>query len=185
VSDCRFHGLVMPSSGRTRVASRRTAAPTLRWPWARRMPMARNAQAGHGAGGRCRCRSGWLASSPLSLYRDNGETRRRVKLIGRLPGEHSCLSPVWAVLDRASKSWRRLTMTPGALCRLQDLRRHANCWPNHPVTTATRRWSPRLSPPPRNITPEPASRAVYTAPETPPGASRTGGSVVNRSPWLT
>jgi hypothetical protein len=31
-----------------------------------------------------------------------GETRRRVKVIGRLPGETSCLSLVWAVLDRAS-----------------------------------------------------------------------------------
>jgi putative transposase len=52
-----------------------------------------------------------------------GETRRRVKVIGRLSGEHSCLSLVWAVLDRASKGWRGLTMTPRALRRLQDLRR--------------------------------------------------------------
>jgi putative transposase len=44
-------------------------------------------------------------------------------VIGRLPGEHSCLSLVWAVLDRASKGWRGLTMTPKALRRLQDLRR--------------------------------------------------------------
>jgi transposase-like protein len=51
------------------------------------------------------------------------ETRRRVKVIGRLPGEQSCLSLVWAVLDRASKGWRGLTMTPKALRRLQDLRR--------------------------------------------------------------
>jgi transposase-like protein len=27
-----------------------------------------------------------------------GETRRRVKVIGLLPGQHSCLSLVWAVL---------------------------------------------------------------------------------------
>jgi hypothetical protein len=33
-----------------------------------------------------------------------GETRRRVKVIGRLPGEQSCLSLVWAVLDRASRA---------------------------------------------------------------------------------
>jgi len=51
------------------------------------------------------------------------ETRRRVKVIGRLPGEQSCLSLVWAVSDRASKGWRGLTMTPKALRRLQDLRR--------------------------------------------------------------
>ena len=53
-----------------------------------------------------------------------GETRRRVKVIGRLPGESSCLSLVWAVLDRASRGWRGLTMTPKALRLLQDLRRH-------------------------------------------------------------
>jgi hypothetical protein len=33
---------------------------------------------------------------------------------GRLPGEHSCLSLVWAVLDRASAGWRGFNMTrPG------------------------------------------------------------------------
>ena len=57
------------------------------------------------------------------LERTFGETRRRVKVIGRLPGEQSCLSLVWAVLDRASKGWRGLTMTPKALRQLQDLRR--------------------------------------------------------------
>jgi transposase-like protein len=34
------------------------------------------------------------------IERTFGETRRRVKVIGRLPGEQSCLSLVWAVLDR-------------------------------------------------------------------------------------
>jgi putative transposase len=57
------------------------------------------------------------------IERTFGETRRRVKVIGRLPGEQSCLSLVWAVLDRASKGWRGLTMSPRALRRLQDLRR--------------------------------------------------------------
>jgi transposase-like protein len=57
------------------------------------------------------------------IERTFGETRRRVKVIGRLPGEQSCLSLVWAVLDRASKGWRGLAMTPKALRRLQDLRR--------------------------------------------------------------
>ena len=37
------------------------------------------------------------------IERTFGETRRRVKVIGRLPGERSCLSLVWAVLDRASR----------------------------------------------------------------------------------
>jgi transposase-like protein len=57
------------------------------------------------------------------IERTFGETRRRVKVIGRLPGESSCLSLVWAVLDRASRGWRGLTMTPQALRLLQDLRR--------------------------------------------------------------
>jgi putative transposase len=57
------------------------------------------------------------------IERTFGETRRRTKVIGRLPGETSCLGLVWAVLDRASHSWRGLTMTPKALRLLQDLRR--------------------------------------------------------------
>jgi putative transposase len=57
------------------------------------------------------------------IERTFGETRRRVKVIGRLPGESSCQSLVWAVLDRASRGWRGLTMTPKALRLLQDLRR--------------------------------------------------------------
>lgn len=48
---------------------------------------------------------------------------RRVRVIGRLPGEASCLSLVWAVLDRASRGWRGFTMTRKALRLLQDLRR--------------------------------------------------------------
>jgi putative transposase len=57
------------------------------------------------------------------IERTFGETRRRTKVIGRLPGERSCLSLVWAVLDRASHGWRGLTMTPRGLRLLQDLRR--------------------------------------------------------------
>jgi putative transposase len=57
------------------------------------------------------------------IERTFGETRRRVKVIGRLPGETSCLSLVWAVLDRASRGWRGFTMTPAGLRRLHDLRR--------------------------------------------------------------
>jgi putative transposase len=57
------------------------------------------------------------------IERTFGETRRRVKVIGRLPGETSCLTLVWAVLDRASAGWRGLTMTPAGLRLLQDLRR--------------------------------------------------------------
>jgi putative transposase len=57
------------------------------------------------------------------IERTFGETRRRVKVIGRLPGETSCLSLVWAVLERASRGWRGFTMTAAGLRQLQDLRR--------------------------------------------------------------
>jgi putative transposase len=57
------------------------------------------------------------------IERTFGETRRRTKVIGRLPGETSCLGLVWAVLDRASRGWRGLTMTSDGLRLLQDLRR--------------------------------------------------------------
>ncbi|HXF56308.1 MAG TPA: hypothetical protein VNO34_01780 [Actinomycetota bacterium] len=46
-----------------------------------------------------------------------------MKVIGRLPGERSCLSLVWAVLDRASRGWRGVDMNPRTVRRLQDLRR--------------------------------------------------------------
>jgi putative transposase len=57
------------------------------------------------------------------IERTFGETRRRTKVIGRLRGETSCLILVWAVLDRASRGWRGLTMTADGLRLLQDLRR--------------------------------------------------------------
>jgi putative transposase len=57
------------------------------------------------------------------IERTFGESRRWVKVIGRLPGETSCLTLVWAVLDRASHGWRGFTMTADGLRLLQDLRR--------------------------------------------------------------
>jgi putative transposase len=65
------------------------------------------------------------------IERTFGETRRRVKVIGRLPGEHSCLSLVWAVLDRASRGWRGVVMTPAAVRLLQELRRQLH-YPSRP-----------------------------------------------------
>jgi transposase-like protein len=56
------------------------------------------------------------------IERTFGETRRRVKVIGRFPGESSCLNLVWAVLDRASRGWRAFTMTPAITRQLADLR---------------------------------------------------------------
>ena len=57
------------------------------------------------------------------IERTFGETRRRTKVIGRLPGETSCTSLVWAVLDRASHGWRGFTVTATGTRLLQDLRR--------------------------------------------------------------
>jgi putative transposase len=74
------------------------------------------------------------------IERTFGETRRRTKVIGRLPGETSCLTLVWAVLDRASRGWRGLTMTSDGLRFLQDLRRSLLDPPRqlrpHTVTTS-------------------------------------------------
>src|SRR6201999_2585660 len=42
---------------------------------------------------------------------------------GRFPSETICISIAWAVLDRASRGWRGLAMTPAGLRQLQDLRR--------------------------------------------------------------
>jgi putative transposase len=57
------------------------------------------------------------------LERTFGESGRRVKVIGRLPGEQSCLGLVWAVLDRASVGWRGIDTSVAGIRRLQDLRR--------------------------------------------------------------
>ena len=57
------------------------------------------------------------------IERTFGQTRRRTKVIGRLPGETSCLTLIWAVLDRASAGWRGVHMSPDGLRLLQDLRR--------------------------------------------------------------
>ncbi|MGH9268311.1 MAG: IS256 family transposase [Acidimicrobiales bacterium] len=57
------------------------------------------------------------------IERTFGETRRRVKVIGRLPGERSCLSLVWAVLDRASRGWRGVNQTIPSIRLLAEMRR--------------------------------------------------------------
>ena len=71
------------------------------------------------------------------IERTFGETRRRTKVIGRLPGETSCLTLVWAVLDRASRGWRGFTMISDGLRLLQDLRRSLLDPPRH-LRLATR-----------------------------------------------
>jgi putative transposase len=57
------------------------------------------------------------------IERTFGETRRRVKVIGRLPGERSCLSLVFGVLDRASRGWRGVQHNPATTRLLADIRR--------------------------------------------------------------
>jgi putative transposase len=57
------------------------------------------------------------------IERTFGETRRRVKVIGRLPGERSCLSLVWAVLDPANRGWRGVQQTIGSIRLHAELRR--------------------------------------------------------------
>lgn len=69
------------------------------------------------------------------IERTFGETRRRVKVIGRLPGERSCLSLLWAVSDRASKNWHGVRVTPGSIRELALMPQH-------------------LLAPPRSITPK-------------------------------
>jgi hypothetical protein len=87
-------------------------------------------------------------------------------VIGRLPGEASCLSLVWAVLDRASGGWRGLTVTPKALRLLQDLRRQLL----HP--TASEGVMDQAVTTAACLTLEPAPRAIYTTPGTPPRPDR-------------
>ncbi|WP_425824951.1 transposase [Streptomyces fractus] len=56
------------------------------------------------------------------IERTFGETRRRVKVIGRLPGETSCISLAFAVLDRAASGRRGFTTTPTGLRQLERMR---------------------------------------------------------------
>jgi len=112
------------------------------------------------------------------IERTFGETRRRVKVIGGLPGEQSCLSLVWAVLDRASKGWRGLTMTPKALRRLQDLRRELLGQPRPTTPEEVVAGTVTAA---AKCPHEPASGAVYTAPETPPWRPTVPLNVDDRS----
>jgi hypothetical protein len=74
-----------------------------------------------------------------------GETRRRATVLGRLPGETSCISLVWAVLDRSSRGARGFIMTPPD-CDCS--RTCAAPCSNHPPRSDTPNPPPPLSPPP-------------------------------------
>jgi len=70
-------------------------------------------------------RSHWPRIRHTNLIeRTFGETRRRTKVIGRLPGERTALPLLWAVLDRAAAGWRGITYTPADVRAMQTIRRH-------------------------------------------------------------
>ena len=46
-----------------------------------------------------------------------------MKVSGRLPGERSALSLLWAALDRAAGGWRGIAYTPADVRLLQTIRR--------------------------------------------------------------
>jgi len=108
-----------------------------------------------------------------NFERTFGETRRGVKVIGRLPGETSCLTLVWAVLDRASRGWRGFTMTSDGLRLLQHLRRSLLEPPRQlRPRTATQpppAEQPKLSAPSPNLIMKPGTTlAIYTGDRTSP-----------------
>jgi putative transposase len=91
-----------------------------------------------------------------------GESKRRTKVIGRFPGETSAISLVWAVLDRASRGWRGLTMTPVGTRLLQDLRRSLlDPPPKLRQPKAERRTATQIPPPPpRSEPPAPSQQRI-------------------------
>ena len=54
---------------------------------------------------------------------DNRIAEMAARYAATYPAAMKCLTLVWAVLDRASRGWRGLTMTSDGLRLLQDLRR--------------------------------------------------------------
>lgn len=106
----------------------------------------------------------WRRIRHSNFERTFGETRRRVKVIGRLPGEATCVLLVWAVLDRASRGWRGFTMTPKGLRLLQDLRRQLLHPPSPPRRRHRRNCRSRRIRSPWSPRPD----LIYTAPGTPP-----------------
>ena len=128
------------------------------------------------------------------IERTFGETRRRVKVIGRLPGAHCCLKLVWAVLDRASAGWRGFTITPAGLRLLADLRRSLHDTTRRPnCRNGIRKFTPK--PAWRQPIPSPSRRITtvsernlcpnfYTAPGTPPVLVSEYSLTMNIAPAL-
>jgi putative transposase len=82
------------------------------------------------------------------IERTFGQPRRRAKVIGRLPGETSCINLVWAVLDRSSRGARGFTMTPTGVRIHHDPHRSAVApGPTpHPARTTHPATTPRTHP---------------------------------------
>lgn len=115
------------------------------------------------------------------IERTFGETRRRVKVIGRLPGERSCLSLVWAILDRASRGWRGVEMTPKVVRQLQQLTPRAA---RSAARTGRRGGGPRDCHSRRLASSTGAfARGFYTGPGTPPTPVNREGSLIGRAGW--
>ena len=67
-------------------------------------------------------REHWIRTRHSNFEHTFGETRRRVNVIGCLPGEHFCHRWYGPYLDRASAGWRGFAMTLAGLRLLADLR---------------------------------------------------------------
>lgn len=93
--------------------------------------------------------------------------RRRVKVMGRLPGERLCLCLVCAALERAAGGWRGVTVTPSA-CAYS--RRFA--------ASSSRRRYPTVAAPATASTPTPRP------PAPPDAAVKHGWMALGRRPWL-
>jgi len=77
-----------------------------------------------------RHRRNWRSTNLLE--RSLGEVRRRTKIIGRFPGETSCLSLCWAVLDLIISHSTRLVFTDLEQQALQRLQHQRD---EHPTTS--------------------------------------------------
>ncbi|QCX82417.1 Transposase, Mutator family (plasmid) [Streptomyces sp. YIM 121038] len=117
------------------------------------------------------------------IQRTSGKTRRRVKAIGRFPGETSCVSLAFAVPSRTATGWHGFTTTPTGPRQLERIRRDLL----HPTETEVI----HLAPPARVSLTKAAShqphgtprRAFYTAPRTRPARCVRAGHGYRSTPW--
>jgi hypothetical protein len=104
------------------------------------------------------------------LERSLGEVKRRTKLIGRFPGETSCLTLVWAVLDLyITHATNGIKFTQLERQRLNRIRYEGSEQTNSEEVTAAQ----------TDHHPEPKPRQIYSNKETPPRS----GDVQLRLAW--